>query len=82
MQVFKHFKIQKDPFAPILEFQNELKSRGLLITECMDFHKSLIKFNDINKSKTILYNLVQEGSNKIRYIDLFHIRPIFFFKET
>jgi hypothetical protein len=68
-------------YLPVFEFQEELKSRGLIITESMDFHKSLIVSNDINESKNILYNLVKEGFIKVRFIDLFDIRPIFYLKR-
>ena len=59
MQLLKYFKILEDPFAPILEFQDEIKRRGGEIKEYQDVYKASINPQSTNSDvKSRILNLV------------------------
>jgi len=81
MQVFKHFKIQKDPFAPILEFQDEIRRRGGEINEYQDVYKALINPQSTNGDvKSRILNLVTANYGDNIKGDLYKLQKVYYQK--
>lgn len=81
MLLYKHFKILKDPFAPILELQDEIKRLGGEILEFQDVYKATINPQSTNSDvKSRMFNLVVANYGDHIKGDLYKLQKVYYQK--
>lgn len=81
MQHLKHFKILKDPFAPILEFQEEIKRLGGDVLANYDVYEAIVNSRDSIEVSNRLLNLIYNNYGD-EFQKMFRIRKAYYLKNS